>query len=235
MTTQEIIECIPFDSMGRIIAPPAEIVAKLKKQEPETFARLTALLSANIEANDAEAAQNKTQADLYAAVANTQRLSAEYQKLIPVPNRVDELRRVIAARAGRPLPPVKVDPHAEPAAAAADDAEVLVSKLRGDLEVCKLVLKNKRAALSVAILAWQGLQPKRDTAWLVRENSKAEIARKRARIARGESPDDVVAEHIYVEPIDRVMAGGRGSADINWRRQPGALRGAPAPKVSSER
>jgi hypothetical protein len=108
-------------------------------------------------------------------------------------------------------------------------------KLRQDLETAKLVLKNRRATLSEKIMAWQGVQPKRDTAWLVKENSKAEIARKRERIAQGLSPEEAAAEHVYVEAIDRVMAGGRGSANVSWKRQPGSWRGGPAPKLPSQR
>jgi hypothetical protein len=234
MTKQEI-ECVPFDSMGKIAAPPAEIVAALKKEEPEKFSRLTAMLRANIEADDAEKNLADTQKNLYAAVADAQRLSAAYRKLFPPPTHVDERRRVIAARAGNPLPPAKVNPLAEPAAIALDEAEALAVKLRADLETAKLVLKNRRATLSETILGWQGVQPKRDTAYLVRENSKAEIARKMARIEQGLSPEEAVAEHVYLEPIDRVMAGGRGSANVNWRRQPGSWRGAPSVKAPSAR
>jgi hypothetical protein len=231
MTTQEI-ECVPFDSLGRITAPAPEIVAKLPAEKK---ARLLAMIKANIEANEAEAAQTQTEKDLYAAVADAQRARTAYDKLRPQITHVDALRAVIAARAGRPLPPVKIDPRAEPAAAAADEAEALVSKLRQDLETAKLVLKNRRATLSEKIMAWQGVQPKRDAAWLVRENSKAEIARKRARIEQGLSPEEAVAEHVYVEAIDRVMAGGRGNVNVNWRRPPGSWRGDPARKLPSQR
>jgi hypothetical protein len=194
MTTQEI-EIVPFNSLGKIVAPAPELVAKMN---PEPKARLMAMLKANIEAEDAESGMRRTEKELFAAVSDAQRARAAFEKLKPQTTHVDELRRVIAARAGRPLPPAKVDPKAEPAAIAADEAEALCGKLRGDLEVAKLVLKDKRATLSVAILAWQGLQPKRDTAYLVRENLKRETERRLARVAQGLSPDEAaVDQHAY--------------------------------------
>jgi hypothetical protein len=238
MTTQEI-EIVPFNSLGKIVAPAPELVAKMK---PEPKARLMAMLKANIEAEDAESGMRQTEKDLFAAVADAQRARVAFEKLKPVTTHVDELRKVIAARNGVPLPPAKINPLAEPAAIAADEAEALCGKLRGDLEVAKLVLKNKRATLSEKILAWQGLQPKRDTAFLVRENAKRETERRLSRIAQGLSPDEAATEqHVYLEPIDQVMAGGRGTVNVNWRRPRGSWRGAPAHpvptasgKVSSE-
>src|ERR1700682_4233523 len=50
MTTTQEIECVPFDGYGKIVAPAPEIFAKLKKQEPEKFERLSAMLKANLEA-----------------------------------------------------------------------------------------------------------------------------------------------------------------------------------------
>jgi hypothetical protein len=230
MTTTEV-ECVPFDSMGKITAPAPEIVAKLPAEKK---ARLMAILKANIEANEAEDGMRETEKNLFAAVANAQRAKAEFDRLTPRPTHASELRRVIAARAGRPLPPAKVDPNAEAAAIAADEAEALSVKLRGDLEVAKLVLKNKRGTLAEKIMAWQGLQPKRDTAWLVRENSKRETERKLARIAKGLPPDDVPDEPVRVEAIDQIYSRHDGSVNINWRRPRGSWRGAPAPKVPSE-
>jgi hypothetical protein len=233
MTTE--IEVCPFDGFGKIAAPPAEIFAKLKKHEPERFARLSAMLTANIEANDAEAALTKNQNDLYASVTDAQRARVAFEKLKPKTTHVEEVRRVIAARAGTPLPPVPIDPKAEPAALAADDADALVLALRSDLETARIVLKNKRAALAETILRWQGINPRRDTASLVRENVKRETERKLARIAQGMSAEEAVAERVYLEPIDRVLASPRGNANVNWKRPAGSWRGGPAPrKLPSE-
>jgi hypothetical protein len=66
-TPEKEIECVPFDSLGRIVAPAPEIVAKLPAEKK---ARLLAMIKANIEANEAEAAQSQTEKNLYAAVAS---------------------------------------------------------------------------------------------------------------------------------------------------------------------
>jgi hypothetical protein len=224
------IECVPFDSMGKIVAPPAEIVAKLS---PDKKSWLIAMIKANLEANDAEDAMRQTETNLFAAVDDAQRARTAFEKLKPRTTHVDELRRVIAARAGRPIPAPKVDPNAEAAAIAADEAEARCGKLRGDLAVAKLVLKNKRATLAEKIMAWQGLQPKRDTAWLVREGAKRETERRLARIAQGLSPDEEPEQPHHQEAIDQVYASHRGSVNVNWRRPRGSWRGAPAPKVPS--
>jgi hypothetical protein len=226
------VECVPFDQFGKIIAPAPEIVAKLV---PEKKARLLAMIAASLEADEAEAAQTKNQKDLYAAVAEAQRLGAAYQKLMPVPDRVSELRKVIAARAGNPLPPPEPHPDAEAAALAADEAERLVSLLRADLETGKLVLKNRRATLSEKIMAWQGVQPKRDTAWLVRQNAEAETKRRLARIAQGLPADEPAPARIHTEHISAVLEGGRGDVNRPWKRPTPSWRGGPAPKVPSER
>ena len=106
-------------------------------------------------------------------------------------------------------------------------------KLRGDLEVAKLDLRNRPTTLAEKIMAWQGLQPKRDTAYLVRENAKRETERKLARIAKGLPPDDVPDEPHRVEPIDQIYSAHRGSVNVNYRRPRGSWRGAPAPKAPS--
>jgi len=225
------IECVPFDSMGKIVAPPAEIVAKLS---PDKKSRLMAMIKANLEANDAEDALRQTEKNLFAAVNDAQCARTAFEKLSPRTTHVDELRRVIAARNGTPLPPVKADPSAEAAAVAADDAEALCIKLRASFETARIVLKSKRATLAEKIMEWQGVEPKKDTAYLVRENAKAETARKLVRIAQGLPPDEVVDQPVHVEPIDQIYASHRGSVNVNWRRPPGSWRGAPTPKVASE-
>jgi hypothetical protein len=236
--TTEVIECVPFDGMGKIVAPDAAIFAKLKKHEPEKFERLSAMLKANLEADDTEAARYKMEQDLFAAVKEAQRLHLVFQNLTPPPTRIDEVRRVSAARAGRPLPPIEPHPKAEAAAIEADDAEAVCVKMRADLYALTVDLKIKRRTLAEKIMAWQGVQPRRDTAFLVRENIKAEEARRQERIAQGLPLTDPVPEPYFAEPIDRVMYGGRGNANVSWKRQPGMWRGAPnAPtrKLPSER
>ena len=230
--TEPEVEVTPFDQFGKIVSPPVEVVAKLK---PEVKARLMALLQASVEAEEAEQTLADTEKTLYATVSEAHRKRVHYEHVRPQTTHVDELRRVIAARQGRPLPPPEVDPNAEKAAIALDEAEVLVSTLRADLESARLIVKSKRTTLSEAYSLWMGYAPKRDVADLVRENIAREQARKLARVAQGLAPEEEPPPHHHVEPIDQVMSSHRGSVNVNWRRPPGSWRGAPSAKVPSQR
>ena len=79
MTTQEI-EIVPFNSLGKIVAPAPELVAKMK---PEPKARLMAMLKANLEAEDAETNLSAMEKNLFAAVAEAQRVRSTFLKLKP--------------------------------------------------------------------------------------------------------------------------------------------------------
>jgi hypothetical protein len=236
MTATEI-ECTPFDALGKIVAPSPEIFAKLKKQEPEKFEKLSAMLTANVAAEDAEENMRRTEKDLYAAVSAAQLARSALEKLKPQTTHVEELRRVIAAQAGNPLPPPAPNPNAMAAAIAADTAEELVVKLRSDFETARLVLKNRRATLAEKIMAWQGVVPKRDTEWLVRENVRADLARKMKRVEQGLSPDEAPEIPRHRWPIETAMTG-RGQR-IGLRGEPPArtstVRELYARKVPSER
>lgn len=223
--------CDPFDQLGAIIAPPVEIVAALSV---ERRSLLMALLKANLEAKEAEEFIATTQRKLYAAVNDARNKRAEFERLKPQTTHVDELRRVIAARNGTPLPMPPVNPKAEAAAIVADKADDLITTLQSRLPRAQVELSQKRAALSTAIMAWQGFKPRRQVWEVVKENAAAESARRLDRIARGEPVDGAAtAEPVYREPVDQIYASHRGSVNVNWRRPPGALRG-PAAKVASE-
>jgi hypothetical protein len=210
-----------------------EVVASLSA---ETRSLLMAMLKANLEAKEAETFIMTTQRNLAAAVNDARIKRAEFERLKPRTTHADELRRVIAARNGTPLLMPPVNPKAVAAAIVADEADELITTLQSLLPGAQNQLSQKRAALSKAIMAWQGFKPKRQVWEVVKENAAAEIARKLDRIARGLPPDGAAtAQPVYKEPIDQIYAPNRGSINVNWRRPPGALRGAPAPKVSSER
>jgi hypothetical protein len=226
------IACEPFDQLGNIVAPPVEVVASLSAEKRSL---LMAMLKANLEAKDAETFVATTQRNLHAAVSDARIKRAEFEKLKPRTTHAEELRRVIAARGGKPLPVPPVNPKAEAAAIVADEADELITTLQCQLPSDQSKLAEKRNALSKAILAWQGLLPQRQVWELVKERAAAEQARRLDRIARGLPRDDAADEPVYKEAIDQIYAPHRGSIDVNWRRPPGSLLGGPAPKVASER
>src|ERR1700736_2275541 len=87
----------PFDSLGNIVAPPVEIVTLLSAEKRPL---LMTMLKANLEAKEAETFISTTQRNLAAAVNDARIKRAEFERLKPRTTHVDEVRRVIAARAG---------------------------------------------------------------------------------------------------------------------------------------
>jgi hypothetical protein len=126
----------------------------------------------------------------------------------------------------RDLTPKPIPLTPEAAAIAADNAEAAALAARERVAAQKITVRIARKALADAVLIWQGSQPQRDVADLVRENAAAEIERKMA-IIRGEAEPEA---SLYVAPashLDAVLQSGRGggqnSVNRGWRRQPGRL------------
>jgi hypothetical protein len=126
----------------------------------------------------------------------------------------------------RDLTPKPIPLTHEAAAIAADNAEAAALAARERVAAQKVTVRIARKALADAVLIWQGSQPKRDVADLVRENAAAEIERKMA-VIRGEIEPEEVQAIAPASHLDAVLQSGRGggqnSVNRGWRRQPGRL------------
>src|SRR5882672_8784326 len=119
----------------------------------------------------------------------------------------------------RDLTPKPIPLTPEAAAIAADNAEAAALAARERVAAQKVTVRIARKALADAVLIWQGSQPKRDVADLVRENSAAEIERK-MKILRGEIDPEEVQAIAPASHLDSVLANGRGGNVNRGYRRP---------------
>src|SRR5882672_7116762 len=109
----------------------------------------------------------------------------------------------------RDLTPKPIPLTPEAAAIAADNAEAAALAARERVAAQKVTVRIARKALADAVLIWQGSQPQRDVADLVRENVARETERALAVINGTAEPE----ASTYVQPashLDSVLANGRG-------------------------